>query len=319
MSESYFIEVDALSKTYRDGLFGRKKIEAVRGVSFQVKPGEIFGLLGPNGAGKTTIIKMLLGIVRKTKGQARLLGKPIGHRMSRLNVGYLPESHRMPLHHTGNSALAYYGKLSGMSRADVQSRAPEMLAMVGLTDWGTTPIKKYSKGMMQRLGLAQAMLHDPEVIILDEPTDGVDPVGRKEIRTVLAELKNRGKTIFLNSHLLQEIELVCDRVVILQNGLVVKEGDVGELTQHDQQSPRIHIAGSEADVRSALDGQKIDSLQGDGSGLTLLTLGNFEQSDIDRCVDALRAKRLSIVSIEQKKQTLEDAFLDVVLPPELES
>jgi ABC-2 type transport system ATP-binding protein len=319
MSESHFIEVDALSKTYRDGLFGRKKIEAVKGVSFQVQPGEIFGLLGPNGAGKTTIIKMLLGIVRKTKGQARLLGKPIGDRISRQQVGYLPEAHRMPLHHTGNSALAYYGKLSGMSRADVRARAPEMLDMVGLKEWGGTPIKKYSKGMMQRLGLAQAILHDPEVVILDEPTDGVDPVGRKEIRTVLAELKSRGKTIFLNSHLLQEIELICDRVVILQHGVVVREGNVDELTGTEERSPRIQIAGSEAAVRGALDTQKIDTLEVDDSGTVQITLNAFEQSDVDRCIDALRGKGLSILSIDRRKQTLEEAFLDVVLPPEIES
>ncbi len=319
MSESNFIEVDGLTKTYRDGLFGRKKIEAVRGVSFQVSPGEIFGLLGPNGAGKTTIIKMLLGIVRKTKGQASLLGKPVGHRISRKQVGYLPESHRMPLHHTGNSALAYYGKLSGMSKGDIRSRAPEMLDLVGLKDWGSIPIKKYSKGMMQRLGLAQAMLHDPDIIILDEPTDGVDPVGRKEIRNVLSDLKSRGKTIFLNSHLLQEIELICDRVVILQHGIVVREGNVEELTQQDQQSPRIQIVGSEADVRSALRDQEIDFLEVDDDGIAELTLHAFGQSDIDRCVDALRARRLSVVSIDRKRKTLEEAFLDVVLPPEVES
>jgi len=319
MSDSNFIEVDALAKTYRDGFFGQKKIEAVRGVSFQVKPGEIFGLLGPNGAGKTTIIKMLLGIVRKTKGHAHLLGKPVGHRVSRQQVGYLPESHRMPLHHTGNSALAYYGKLSGMSASEVDKRAPEMLEMVGLKDWGGTGIKKYSKGMMQRLGLAQAMLHDPEVIILDEPTDGVDPIGRKEIRTVLAELKSRGKTIFLNSHLLQEIELICDRVVILQQGTVVREGNVEELTKQDEQSPRLEIAGSETNVRAALGDQLIDTLHVGESGHSQLTLKAFTQSDVDRCVDTLRAKGLSIVTIERKKQTLEEAFLNVVTTSELES
>lgn len=319
MSDSCYIKVDNLTKTYRDGLFGQKKIEAVRGVSFQVEPGEIFGLLGPNGAGKTTIIKMLLGIVHKTSGNAQLLGQPIGRRIGREKVGYLPESHRMPLHHTGNSALSYYGKLSGMSTTEIRSRAPEMLDMVGLNDWGRTPIKKYSKGMMQRLGLAQAMLHDPEVIILDEPTDGVDPVGRKEIRGVLADLKSRGKTIFLNSHLLQEIELICDRVVILQQGLVVREGNVDTLTQQDEQNPQIQVIGSHSDVRSALDGLGIDSLSNGGPGIVQFTLQAHAQADLDRCVDVLRAKNLSIVSIDHKKRTLEDAFLDIVKSPELPS
>jgi len=312
MADPHPIEVDALSKTYRDGALGRRRIEAVREVSFQVRTGEIFGLLGPNGAGKTTMIKMLLGIVRKTKGRASLLGHPIGHRASRRRVGYLPESHRMPLHHTGNSALAYYGKLSGMSAAQVRTRSPEMLEMVGLEEWGGTRIKKYSKGMMQRLGLAQAMLHDPDILILDEPTDGVDPVGRRKIRSVLSDLKNRGKTVFLNSHLLQEIELICDRVVILQHGVVLSEGDVSQMTQQDANALEMRIAASEADIRSALKGKSIATLTPAEPGIVRVTLQAPSQTDTDACIDALRARGLSIVSVARTKQTLEDVFLKVV-------
>jgi ABC-type Na+ transport system ATPase subunit NatA len=201
------IAIHDLEKIYRHGLFGRKKIPALKGVSLEVPPGEVFGLLGPNGAGKTTLIKVLLGIVRKSSGSATLRPAEIARRQ----VGYLPEHHRIPHHLTGDTALEYYGSLSGMSQSEIRRRRPDLLKRVGLATWGKTPVKKYSKGMLQRLGLAQAMIHDPQLLILDEPTDGVDPVGRAEIRDVLSELRRQGKTVFLNSHLLQEVELVCDR------------------------------------------------------------------------------------------------------------
>ncbi len=228
-SDDSAIDIQALRKVYREGLFGRS-VSALRGVSFHVNRGEIFGLLGPNGAGKTTLIKVLLGIVRKSAGEARLLGRPAGDRLGRRQVGYLPESHRIPAHHTGNTALEYYGALSGLSSSQIRRRRPELLRTVGLAEWGRAPVKSFSKGMLQRLGLAQALMHDPEMLILDEPTDGVDPVGRKEMRTLLQRLKAEGKTIFINSHLLQEIELVCDRVVILVRGEVQRAGAIQELT-----------------------------------------------------------------------------------------
>ncbi len=213
-----------LEKTYRDGWFSRDDVRALAGVSFRVARGEIFGLLGPNGAGKTTLIKILLGIVQRTGGEASLLGGAAGDRRSRRRVGYLPENNRVPRHHTGFTALEYFGGLSGLSPREVRRRRGDLLKLVGLENWGDVGVRKYSKGMQQRLGLAQALLHDPELLILDEPTDGVDPVGRSEMRSLLVELKQAGKTIFLNSHHLQEIELVCDRVVILQRGLVRREG-----------------------------------------------------------------------------------------------
>ncbi|MFP6769847.1 MAG: ABC transporter ATP-binding protein, partial [Planctomycetaceae bacterium] len=214
------IRVNDLGKVYRDGWLRRRRIEALRDVSLEVGRGEIFGLLGPNGAGKTTLIKVLLGIVRKTAGEATLLGHPAGQRAGRKQVGYLPEGHRIPRHLTGNSALEFYGSLSGLAVSETRQRRQQLLETVGLSDWGRTSVTKYSKGMLQRLGLAQAMLHEPNLLILDEPTDGVDPVGRSEIRDVLNLLKSQGKTIFLNSHLLQEVELVCDRVAVLHKGEV---------------------------------------------------------------------------------------------------
>ena len=218
MNAAPALEIRDLCKTYREGWLFRKKFEALRGVSFQVEPGEIFGLLGPNGAGKTTIIKILLGIARKTSGEARLLGRPAGHQASRRQVGYLPEHLRMAPHHNAWTALELFGRLSGCSHRQIRVRGAELLKEVGLADRAKDALSKYSKGMLQRLGLAQALLHDPQLLILDEPTDGLDPVGRKDVRTLLTRLKEQGKTVFLNSHLLQEVELVCDRVAILDRG-----------------------------------------------------------------------------------------------------
>ncbi|MCA9174271.1 MAG: ABC transporter ATP-binding protein, partial [Planctomycetales bacterium] len=205
------IEIQDLEKRYRGSWF-RAGYHALRGVTLDVRPGEIFALLGPNGAGKTTLIKVLLGIVRKSSGEARLLGSPAGHQASRRKVGYLPEHLRLPRHHTAETALALLGKLSGMSNADIHARRDDVLQRVGLSKWADVPLRKYSKGMLQRLGLGQALLHEPELLILDEPTDGLDPVGRRSVRTVLESLRSEGKTIFINSHLLQEVELFCDRI-----------------------------------------------------------------------------------------------------------
>ena len=219
--------------------------------------GEIFGLLGPNGAGKTTLIKVLLGLVHKTSGDAELLGRPAGDIEARRQIGYLPEQHRIPHHLTGNTALEYYGRLSNMSMSDIRRRRPELLETVGLRRWGRTLVRKYSKGMTQRLGLAQAMLHDPELLILDEPTDGVDPVGRAEIRDILGRLKSEGKTIFLNSHLLQEIELVCDRVAILGQGKLRRMDSVEAIRRLTSPEAVFTLRADEASVRRVLNGRTI--------------------------------------------------------------
>ena len=313
MSQSPAVDVSNLSKRYRDGMLGRRRIDALDGVSLSVQRGEIFGLLGPNGAGKTTLIKVLLGIVRATRGGAALLGMPAGSRSGRKQVGYLPENHRIPRHHTGNSALAFFGSLSGLSGAEVRARRPALLSAVGMQDWGRTPIRKYSKGMLQRLGLAQAMLHDPQLLILDEPTDGVDPVGRSEMRAILQGLKAAGKTIFINSHLLQEVELVCDRVAILDRGKMLYQGPIAELTRHRSDGDvRIAVAGPEGALRAALadaQGAEIRSL---GPERFEVLLCATDQAAVDRTVDHLRSGSLSLISMTRKVQTLEEAFLDIL-------
>ncbi|MEC9093051.1 MAG: ABC transporter ATP-binding protein, partial [Planctomycetota bacterium] len=202
------IEARDLQKTYVDHWFSSKTYSALRGITFSVPRGQIFGLLGPNGAGKTTFVKIMLGIVSKTKGQATVMGSTAGSKLARSHIGYLPENLRMRRHHTANTALEFYGGLSGLSIATVRQRKVDLLKRVGLESWADAGIKKYSKGMLQRLGLAQSLLHDPDLLILDEPTDGLDPQARAEVREIMLQLKREGKTIFVNSHILQEVELV---------------------------------------------------------------------------------------------------------------
>ena len=301
-----------LTKTYRDGWFGRKKVLALQGVSFEVRPGEIFGLLGPNGAGKTTLIKVLLGICRKTGGDASVLGSKAGARAARRRIGYLPEGHRLPRHLTANTALDYYGGLSGLSAAEVKAKRGDLLDLVGLAKWGPTNVRKFSKGMQQRLGLAQAMLHDPDLLILDEPTDGVDPVGRADVRRVLNRLKDRGKTVFLNSHLLQVLEMVCDRAAIMGNGRVMKLGALDDLRGGG--SVVLRALGDEAAVRAALPAAEVQNAGPDGDGRARLSvdLGDADQPAVDAAVDAVRAAGASLHSLARTKNTLEQAFLDAV-------
>lgn len=314
MTDNIAISVDDLRKKYKRGVFRRKVVDALQGVSFDVKQGEIFGLLGPNGAGKTTLIKILLGIVRRSGGNARVLGATAGDRRGRERVGYLPENHRIPRHLTGETALEYYGQLSRMPLREIKAKRQQLLEVVGLGDWGQTPVKNYSKGMQQRLGLAQAMLHDPDLLILDEPTDGVDPVGRADIRKTLFMLKAQGKTIFLNSHLLQELELVCDRVAILQNGKLRHVGPIQELTEAAASDLKIRVTGSLEVIRAALtraphfNDSPIESI-GDSH---VVSLKASDQSSIDTTIDALRSSGISIQSMSRDRLTLEQVFLQMI-------
>jgi ABC-2 type transport system ATP-binding protein len=216
------IEIVGLRKEY-----GRKV--ALHGLDLVVQPGEVFGFLGPNGAGKTTTIKILLGLVAPSAGSAQLLGKPAGDAASRAQVGYLPENFRFHDWLTGAALLDFHGRLAGMSAAERARRIPEILDMVGLSGRGNDRIQSYSKGMTQRIGLAQAIIHNPALVLLDEPTSALDPVGRREVRDLIRELRLRGMTVFLNSHLLSEVEMVCDRVAIVDRGRVVRSGRLTDL------------------------------------------------------------------------------------------
>jgi ABC-2 type transport system ATP-binding protein len=280
------------------------KIEALAGVSLNVKEGEIYGLLGQNGAGKTTLIKILLGITGGWEGKAMLLGEPAGTAHVRARVGYLPEDHSFPDYHTGRSLLDFYGQLLGLSAAVRKKRGDEMLELVGIADRKDYKIRTYSKGMKQRLGIAQALFHDPDVIFLDEPTDGVDPVGRRDIRETLLELKNLGKTIFINSHLLGEVELICDRVAIMRKGKMIREGDVQTLTRQKGQF-----------LIGLAPGQVFPIAEVKNLGYDVAPLGErwevllLEGQCIDPVIDLLRDRKLNLRHLVEKRQTLEDLFL----------
>jgi len=227
-AKGLILELERVSKTYRG------RIRALRGISLNVRAGEVFGLLGPNGAGKSTLVKILMTVVKPSEARGTMLGCRIGDKRSLRRVGYLPEHHRFPPYLSGLQVLSYYGALSNVARRDRKTRSKELLDLVGMSKWGRTKVSKYSKGMNQRLGLAQALINDPDVVFLDEPTDGVDPLGRRDIREILKRLRDEGKTVFMNSHLLGEVEMVCDRVSILQHGNVVREGAIKELTKDSQ-------------------------------------------------------------------------------------
>lgn len=321
MNDAAAIEVQNLHKVYRDGLLFRRSFEALAGVSLRVERGEIFGLLGPNGAGKTTFVKLLLGIVRKSGGQAFMLGRPAGDRAGRRRVGYLPENLRIARHHTATSALNLFGQLSGLSRAAIRQRRGSLLESVDLADRARDPVRKYSKGMLQRLGLAIALLHDPDLLFLDEPTDGLDPVGRADVRRVMQRLKSEGKTIFLNSHLLQEVEMVCDRVAILNQGTLRGIGTVEQLVPEQFQgvSLDMELLGAEEVVRTALLEAAVQQLELVASNVIRVRVRLPDQEHVDRCVDRLRHNNVSIVAINRRRITLEEAFLQVLSQPTLDA
>jgi ABC-2 type transport system ATP-binding protein len=282
-------------------------VRALKGVSLKVEAGEIFGLLGQNGAGKTTLIKILLGILSPTEGSASLLGQACGNVAVRARVGYLPEDHRFPDYHTGASLLDFYGSLIGMPGAARRDRIPKVLELVGISGRAHSKIRTYSKGMKQRVGIAQALLHEPEVIFLDEPTDGVDPVGRREIRELLQDLKSRGVTVFVNSHLLGEVELLCDRVVILDRGSIVRQGTIGDLTRR---RGTFSLGLAEGDT------MPVEMLQQRGYALT--STGIHWEVDlrdgqsIDDLVRLLLDQGLRVRHLVEKRQTLEDLFVQTV-------
>ena len=225
------ISLRAVSKTYRSG---GKPVHALRGIDLRVPKGSIFGLLGPNGAGKSTLVKILMTVIRPTTCQGEMLGHRVGHKPTLARVGYLPEHHRFPEYLTAEQILDHFGAMSLVPRSDRKKRIGPLLELVGLSNWSKAKVKGFSKGMRQRLGIANALINEPELVLLDEPTDGVDPVGRRDIRNVLYELKRQGKTVFLNSHLLSELEMLCDTVAILVQGRVSSQGTIDELTRNSR-------------------------------------------------------------------------------------
>lgn len=301
------IEVKSLRKVYTSGI-KRNEVVALQSLDLKVAPGIIYGLLGPNGAGKTTLVKVLLGITHKTLGEAKILGEDISNHQNRTKVGYLAENHKYPPFMNGEEILSFFGKLGGYNFPDLPDRIDSLLKMVDMDRWRKTKLKNYSKGMLQRIGLAQALVNNPDLVFLDEPTDGVDPLGRKEIREIIKRMKEDGKTVFLNSHLLSEVELICDRVAVLHKGELITEGSVGELTSTDDEY--------KISLDSPLDEKFKAKVTGIFSNLrcnhTKMVLNTKDNSELNSLIDFLRKEQKQIIEISRQKRTLEDSFLELI-------
>lgn len=301
------ISTKNITKEFSAKSFSKEKITALNKFTFEVNQGEIFGLLGPNGAGKTTLVKVLLGILFPNEGEAQIFEKDINDESIKAKIGYLPENHKFPNYLNGEQVLRYFGKLSGLSDIDAKKKTEAYLKLVDMEKWKKTKIKKYSKGMMQRLGMAQALINDPELIFLDEPTDGVDPIGRKEIRDILINLKSQGKTVFLNSHLLSEIELICDRVAILNKGVLIKEGSIEEMTTSEDNYKFITTEMSEEVVNALLTKYKA-ILQSNHE----FQYRSEDLKEVNNVIDFLRSKKVLIQDVTKEKNTLESMFINLI-------
>jgi ABC-2 type transport system ATP-binding protein len=298
------IEVTDLRKTYRTPL-RRKRVDAVCGVSFRVEPGEVFGFLGPNGAGKTTTIRMLMGLIRPTSGTATIFDQPIGAREARARLGFLPESPYFYEFLTVAELLDFTGRLFGLDAKTRRKRGDELIDQVGLGHARDNRLKSYSKGMLQRAGIAQALINDPDLLVFDEPMGGLDPVGRKEVRDIIISLRERDKTIFFSSHILADVESVADRVAILARGELVDIGAIGDLV-------RDKILYTDVSVTPQGDFD-LDALSG-LAGSVREHAGELHarieaDGDVDAFVKAAYAAGARISKIVPHHETLEEVFL----------
>ncbi len=330
------IDLTGVSKNYTRRF--KKPTPALRGVDMRVNRGEVFGLLGPNGAGKSTLVKILMTVIRPTRCQGSILGQRVGHKPTLARVGYLPEHHSFPGYLTGAQVIDFFGAMSGVQRRERRRRAGELLELVDMSEWSKRRLRTYSKGMRQRIGIAQALVNDPELVLLDEPTDGVDPVGRRDIRGVIERLKDEGRTVFINSHLLTELEAVSDRVAILVKGVVAQQGTIDELTagQH-----RYELVVGESDagldlLRRALpESTRQLALPETESGLArrvgfkgllptgesveldhhTLRIGTDDPKLIQPIIDRVRSSGGVITTLRSVRPSLEDLFMQAVTDP----
>lgn len=305
MEAEYAIETQDLTKVYISRWSGRV-VRAIDGVSLRVRPGVVFGLLGPNGAGKTTFVKALLSAVRPSGGSALIFGRDASQPEARRPIGYLPENHRFPTYFTGAGMLDFYAALSGVDGARRKKLIPEKLELVGLSEWATVRIGKYSKGMLQRLGLAQALIHSPSILILDEPTDGVDPVGRRQIREILGQFEQHGVTVFVNSHLLAEVETLCREVAILHKGKVALTGKMQDLTAG--KGYRLTTSRPPEALMQELRSHATSMAVRDG----LVDFQFPSRETANGAVDLLRAQQCEIEALVPTTSTLEEVFVRTV-------
>ncbi len=296
----FAIETVELRKVYGEKV-------AVRGLTLQVREGEAFGFLGPNGAGKTTSLKMLLGLAKPTSGRAFLFGSPMGDPSLRAKIGFLPEHFRFHEWLTGAEFLTLHGKLYGMLSGPLQRRTNELLTLVGLSDFAQKQLRTYSKGMLQRIGLAQALINDPRIVFLDEPTSGLDPAGRRLVRDIIHRLRDQGTTIFLNSHLLSEVEITCDRVAFIKHGEVLRVDELKTLSS-GQTTVSIRASAVTDDVLRGLK-RWSDEITSSLNGITLKISSEAVLPEITRY---LVQQNVQIYSVVPEKMDLEELFLRIV-------
>ncbi|MCI0477276.1 MAG: ABC transporter ATP-binding protein [Anaerolineales bacterium] len=297
---THAIETTNLRKEFDENI-------AVRGLTLQVTQGEVFGFLGPNGAGKTTLIKMLLGLVAPTSGSAMLLGAPLGDRAVRARIGFLPEHFRFHDWLSASEFLDLHGRLYGMSASRLRARISELLDLVGLTPFRGKQLRTFSKGMLQRIGLAQALLNDPALVFLDEPTSGLDPVGRRLVRDIIRDLRARGTTIFLNSHLLSEVEITCDRVAFIKHGEVLRVSELKSLV-NGATSVTIRADGLTPPIIAGLSQWSRD-VRADGAQVTLTVSDEVALPAIARY---LVAQNVAVYALTPQHLSLEDLFIQIV-------
>ena len=299
------IETINLEKTYAVGFWRKKPRVALRPLSLTVEEGEVFGFLGPNGAGKTTTLKLLMGLVFPTAGSARILGFAIDDQRMKAQIGFLPEQPYFYDHLTARELLNYYGQLSGVPAKERSARVEQMLTRVGLSDSAGMQLRKFSKGMLQRVGLAQAVLHDPKVVFLDEPMSGLDPMGRREVRDLIEELKQQGKTVFFSTHILSDAEALCDRVAVIHQGELRGVGRVADLTSSVAGKVELIWNGSAVPAGFSALGAECHM-----SGATMRAV--VPEAQQEAALDILRRERLRLISLTPVLFSLEEYFLQKV-------
>ncbi|HEX2330864.1 MAG TPA: ABC transporter ATP-binding protein [Candidatus Angelobacter sp.] len=296
------IEIEGLSKSYSVGFLKKQLRPALKGLTLAVNAGETFGFLGPNGAGKTTTLKLLMGLIFPTAGSATILGKPYHDPDVRKRIGFLPEQPYFYDYLSAPEVLDYYGRLSGLSASTRKQRVPELLHQVGLGDVGNKQLRKFSKGMLQRVGIAQAIVHDPEVVFLDEPMSGLDPLGRHEIRELIQGLKDAGKTVFFSTHILSDAEALCDRVAVVHKGELRGVGVMKDLRSGGGDKSEVIWEGAAAlqvAQRFVLDSHVTGEL----------VRATVKSTDLDSLLELLRQQRARLVSVTPLHGTLEEYFL----------
>lgn len=297
------LQVEKLVKNYKTGFLG-KEVTVLKGVSFSVEDGEIFGFVGPNGAGKTTTFKSILGFVNFTEGKITIMDRPSRDVSVREGIGYLPENPYFYDYLTGEELLFYMGELHGINRRELRSRIDQLLERVSMEHARKTQLRKYSKGMLQRIGIAQALINDPQFIILDEPMSGLDPIGRREIRELIIEEKRKGKTILLSSHMLADIEALCDRVAVIMKGVVVKTGHIGELLKNIETDYEM-LVESGYEIRDKVKELSIEIEK--RAGYLVL---RFDEDMKNRVLGKVAETGANIVSLHPMRKSLEELFVE---------